>query len=188
MSIVKALEKWAPIAGAVLLFGSWAVQQLLSAEWNASLARIGASEAVFHSYRAANGVFRAMQVLAPSPELRERIDKEQEMNYELGLKEVLQAVDPAIHDRNLKLFTETLPDGLTLERLSVNARNMVLYGALTATLVEQRSILARRKDTAQRAFLWLYVVGTLVVILGGIAKAIAAADKDPVLHKATSPA
>jgi hypothetical protein len=174
---IKTVEKWAPVAGALLLFGAWAVQQLLSAEWNAALARIGAAEAVFHSYRSSNGVFRALRHLTASSEEEASIDREQQMNYELGLREVLRTVDQSLHDKHLKRQVETLEEGVTLDTLTVNARIMVLFAALTATLVEQRSALVERKDAAQRTFLVLYIVGTLLVILGGAAKASAVAEK-----------
>ena len=165
----KQAEKLLPLIGAVVLLLSWAVQQTLFAEWNASLSRLSAAEAVFHSYRAANGVFHALRD-ASDEKVRDAIQGHQLVNYERGLGEVRKALDPGIYDRNFQLERDALQAGVQYDDLSADGKVLFIFSAMSRALAENRNILEVQKSSAERWFKWLYVIGSLLVIGGGVAK------------------
>lgn len=173
------LEKLLPVAGAIILFVAWAVQQVLSVEWNASLSRIGSSEAVFHTYRANNAVFRALRAAAPA-HAKGEIETQQIQNYDRGLAVLRASIDPILYEARRKRAMETTEDGVKFENFSTDAKILVEFETMQWALADERNALSKKKSIAERIFYGLYVLGTLLAIAGGIAKLLSASrEKTP---------
>lgn len=162
----KRLEILFSVLGSVILLGSWAVQQLLFNNWNAKLSKLGSAESVFHAYRASDGLFRALRVIAPQA----IIDREQLKSYENGLSVLRQVVDGKIYDASRSRTIETLPEDIKFEELSAHGKILVEFDAMQRALVQERSELSSRKQIAETVFLTLYIFGTLVLIGSGAIK------------------
>lgn len=162
------LDKVFPVLGSIVLLGSWAVQQFLYNEWNASLTRIGSSEAVFHSYRANDGVFRALRRIAP--QVNDEISNQQFKNFEKGLYVLKTTIDSTIYADVRARAVESIVDGLKFDELSADGKILVEFDVIQTSLSKERSVLSSRKSVAEKTFLALYVVGTLLIIAGGLAK------------------
>ena len=166
----KRLETLLSVVGSVILLVSWGVQQLLFDSWNAKLSKLGSAEAVFHAYRANDGLFRALRAVAP--QAIGDLERQQLRSYENGLSVLRQVVDPNIYDDSRSRSIRTLPDGMKFEELSAHGKIIVEFDAMQRALALERRALSGRKESAETVFLALYVLGTLVLIAGGAVKLI----------------
>ncbi len=166
----KRLEILFSVVGSAILLLSWGVQQLLFDNWNAKLSKLGSAEAVFHAYRANDGLFRALRAVAP--QAISDMERQQLRSYENGLSVLRQVVDPKIYDASRSRSIETLQEGTKFEDLSAHGKIMVEFDAMQRALQFERTALSSRKEIAEVVFLTLYVLGTLVLIVGGAVKLI----------------
>lgn len=176
MPNASSVEKILPVAGSVVLFLAWAIQTLLYSHWSSLQGQVSSSEAVFHAYRAADGVFRGLRLLANDPS-REEIDIQQLRNFQQGQSVLTQIVDSDDYRSALERDISTLPDGTLYSQLTVAAQIHIQYNAMQRVIGKKRSEISHRKDTAENIFLTLYVFGTGLVICGGFAKIIAGRKK-----------
>ncbi len=165
---IKRLETLLSVLGSVILLVSWAVQQLLFDNWNARLSKLGSAEAVFHAYRANDGLFRALRVIAP--QAINDIERQQLKSYENGLVVLAQVVDSKIYDASRILTIQTLPEDIKFEELSAHGRILIEFDAMQRALALERAQLSGRKQFAETTFLTLYVLGTFLLIASGVVK------------------
>ena len=169
----KSLEKVLPIVGAILLLLSWAIQQFLYGEWNAALSRIGSSESTFQSYRAANELFKSLVVIAPEAN-KASIRQQQYDSYRKGLQEIGKTLDSDRYDLYRTAAIGTLPEEKkTFEAFDTDAKILLESEAMHRAISEKRRELSSKKAKAECLFRLFYLLGTLIVIGGGVAKLIA---------------
>jgi hypothetical protein len=167
---IKRLETLFSVVGSVILLVSWGVQQLLFDSWNSKLSKIGSAEAVFHAYRANDGLFRALRVIAP--QAIADIELQQLKSYKNGLAVLTSVVDSNIYNSSRTLSIETLPEGQGFEKLNAYGKIMVEFDAMQRAITLERRQLSNRKEIAETVFLTLYVLGTLLLIASGAVKLI----------------
>jgi hypothetical protein len=170
----KKLEKVLPVVGSIVLLLSWAVQTLLFANWNATAAKLAGAESVLQSYRASDGVLRALRAIVP-PDKLAAVDGQQETNFDRGIIGLRTVMDSDIYRAKRDQVFSALADGATTEQLTSNARVDLEYNAIQLTLATERTALTGRVSAAESTFLLLYALGTLLVIGGGIVRLLPAA-------------
>lgn len=163
------LRRALPILGSLLLFLSWVVQQTLFDRWNSKLASIGGAEAVFHTYRSNNAVFRALR--ATAPQQTSEIEQQQETNYNRGRELIERQLDPENYKAAMERARAGVAAFVSLSQLSVDQRILIVYDALQIALSIERSSLETRKRTAEYVFYLLYAVGSLMLLVGAVLKA-----------------
>src|SRR5687768_10950718 len=162
-------EKTLAVIGAIVLFASWCVQQFLFAEWNSALNRIGTNEAVFHSYRASDRVFRALRVA--SPQSAQEISVQQLKNFDNGLAVLRQTIDGEIYAATRVRAMESIVDGLKYDDLSADGKILLEFDVVATALAKERAVLMSKKEGAERTFVVLYILGSLLAIAALVIKA-----------------
>ena len=159
--------KLLPLIASIVLLFSWAVQQFLFGEWNATLSKIDASESIFHSYRSSNAVIKSLVILSP-PELKDRIEAEQLENYRRGTLEISKTINQERLNLSKQRGIETLPDDIQYESLGSNAKILLELEAIQRVLAFERESLFAKKKIAEQSFLILYILSAVITIYGAV--------------------
>lgn len=173
MNRLKLYQSALSTFGAVLLFCSWVVQQFLFSSWASSLSALASTEAVVHSYKAADSVIRAVAI-AGSERTRndgDTIEARLDTNFNRAKSFAFLTVDQGIYQMRLNTFPPA-PDNGALPAYLTRLHNQ--YDALHQAIAIERSMLARKKQIAESIFLTLYVTGTLVLLAASVIKYIEA--------------
>ena len=155
--------------GATLLFCSWVVQQFLYSALASSLSTLASTEAVVHSYKAADSVIRAVSI-AGSEQARidgDTIESRLDTNFNRAASFAFKTVSRDYYQERLSTFLPPLDNGAPAEYL-VRIHNQ--YDALHQTIASERSMLGHKKQIAENMFLALYITGTVVLLVASVIK------------------
>ena len=155
--------------GATLLFCSWVVQQFLYADLASSLSTFASTEAVVHSYKAADSVIRAVAI-AGSERTRnddDTIESRLDTSFNRAASFAFKAVSRDFYQERLSTFREP-PDNGAYPVYLIRLHNQ--YDALHQTIARDRSMLVQKKQVAENTFLALYITGTLILLAASAVK------------------
>lgn len=161
------MAKILSLMGGLLLFFSWLAQQFLYDKWKSRLDKIAGARSAFQTYQSNNALFNAISQLTPvkdQPQLRNL----QIGNYRFGLEEIRAAFSEE-RLRNLKKKIQKRVEHYQKqsgEFAEIQGELEVIQSELAAETKE----IERAKVKAQRILWGLYVVGTVILLVGELIK------------------
>lgn len=168
--ISTAFLKVIPVIGSITLFLAWVFQQTLLGDANSTLQRINSAQSVFQTYQSNNALFNA--ILATTNTDSKSVSSVRSMqmyNYDLGLRELealLTAEERADLPEQPNPYSGS-PDAET--KMSIlQTRIDMIQGKLEI----KKASITEQKSTYNRIFLFLYVLGTVTILIGSMLNAL----------------
>ncbi len=161
----KGRVAYLPIAGSVILLAAWLVQQTIFDDVNSRLSRLNAAEGSFQQYRALGPIFASLRFMSPS-DVANEVAEAQRSSYMVGIEYVKRAISPDVYRAAFEQFESS---GY-IEPSQPDLRRLREWGILDLALTRDRESLERRKNWTQYVFWAMNVVGSLLIIIGGVAK------------------
>jgi hypothetical protein len=179
----KALIAMVPIAGALILFLSWVIQQTLLEQARDDLGQLSAANTTFQTYQSNNALFNAIIESTsknrsdsdPQPggqaSVEDHIRAVQIYNYELGLQSMEGLLDDA--DRRdipapVDAYGSTMPFAKKLE--IVQDRLEKIQGGI----LKKTARIKERQASYTLMFSGAYALGSLLVLAGSVLTALEA--------------
>jgi Flp pilus assembly protein TadG len=153
----------------VLLFCAWIDQQFLYSKWASSLSTLSSTEAVVHSYKAADSVIRAVAIAGTEVQRNDgdTIESRLDTNFDRAKAFANKFLTDGLYQERLNTFRTPDSDGAYRAYL-LRIHNQ--YDALHQAIAVERERISSKKQFAEWAFLSLYVVGTLALLAASILK------------------
>jgi hypothetical protein len=167
--MVKFIADFFPVIGSLILFFSWVVQQTLLRSIDRQSQVLSSAESVYRTYQSNNAVFNGLVELAGrESEKAAQIRRFQIYNYELGLVEMDRALSPAEHhDIPAAPFAYDESEDIDTIMQKTQTRLKILQNMTE----NKRKSMASRQADAGKTFMTLYIIGTIIVIIGAAFKA-----------------
>jgi hypothetical protein len=167
---LKIFGNVGPALGALVLFGAWMLQQSLIQRAANELQQINHAQSVYRTYQSHNAVFNSIHELVKANESKsEQIRRYQTYNYELGLTAMDEALIPAEHHDVPSAPWAYDPRVSITEILN---RTQDRLEKLQAKIKNRRDELNARQKCLNVSFVVIYIVGSVLALLGSAAKTI----------------
>ena len=173
MKKLKLYQSALSAFGAVLLLSSWVIQQFLFSSWASSLSTLASTEAVVHSYKAADSVIRSVTIAGTEKPRNDgdTVEARLDTNFNRARSFAFKTVDKGWYQERLNAFPAPVDNG-TYPAYLTRLHNQ--YDALHQAISIERSLLASKKQSAEAMFLSLYAAGTLALLAASVIKYIEA--------------
>jgi hypothetical protein len=155
-----------PMLGAMTLLFAWLTQQFLYERWNGRLSAIATAESVFYTYQSNNALFNALFELTPESK-QGRLRDLQQANYRDGLAALQKQVP---EDKRRSVGARTAELEKRYSSLGALAPIQAELTSIQEFFQEAKERTAQEKAFWQKTFWGLYVLGSLLVLVGNIYK------------------
>ena len=151
-----------PILGGLLLLAAWFVQQTLLANKNDALGRIKAAEETFATYQSENAQFNAERKRRGISDPRDDPGfRDQVRNYEDGLNHLEEVLDPVV-----RKGIPPRQNPYTSEPAALLETTQTRLTAIQKAVRAKKDSLSADKKRINTAFIVLYVLGSIAVLIG----------------------
>jgi hypothetical protein len=172
VSLVRRLTATiSPVIGSLVLFGAWVIQQTAVETARTEARRLADAQNSYVTYQSNNALFNAL-IAAAAPETTRvlAIRGFQVNNYELGLTAMDNALSTSEHAGIPAAVFMIGGQGADVERRMQVTQ--VRLESLQARIRTKQDALDGTQRVVERRFLALYVLGTVLVLVGAILKAV----------------
>lgn len=162
--------------GSVLLLSSFLTQQFIFEKWNGRLLQIKEADASFLAYQSNNHIFNAIFEIVPEAQ-KNRLRQLQLMNYQTALEQLWQELTPeskvSLAAQGVRrIGISAIVNARTSDQIKdMNATVQTQINFLISEFRSEQTKIEQKKQQAQLVFSALYIVGSLLLIIGNLAPA-----------------